>query len=127
MEEERRRVSRLQRNVATEVIIERYDLLVGCIDAIRIFPYLVSSRVLQQKYRQYLDCERTDDDKMMALLREITRSPMENWFNEFIGALSQFPQYHDVADMLAEGSSLLAKCHKCVITLVNHFLYSYSE
>lgn len=104
MEEDRRRVSCLQRTVAAEVVIERYDLLVGCINAIRIFPYLVASRVLQQKYRQYLDCERTDDDKMMALLREVTRSPMENWFNEFIGALSQIPQYHDVAEMLTEGS-----------------------
>ena len=104
MEEEPRRVSRLQRSVANDVVIQRYDFLVGCVDAIRIFPYLVRSKVVQQEYRQYLDGERTDKDKMMALLRELTRSPMESWFNEFIGALSQIPQYHAVVEILVEGS-----------------------
>ena len=104
MEEEQRRVSRLQRSIASDVVIQNYDFLVGCVDAIRIFPYLVRSKVVQQDYRQHLEGERTDKDKMMALLRELTRSPMENWFNEFIGALSQIPQYQAVVGILVEGS-----------------------
>ena len=120
MEEEKRRLSRLQRIVANDVVIQRYDFLVGCVDAIRIFPYLVASRVVQQEYRQYLDGERTDKDKMMALLRELTRSPLENWFNEFIGALSQISQYHAVAEILVEGSQLKGVKTACIIMRVGH-------
>ena len=104
MEEDQQRVARLQRKVANDVVIEKYDFLVGCIDAVRLFPYLVSSKVVQQDFRQYLDGERTDKDKMMALLRELTRSPMDGWFNEFVGALSKVPQYQALAAILVEGN-----------------------
>ncbi|MDA8003152.1 MAG: hypothetical protein MPL62_17855 [Alphaproteobacteria bacterium] len=104
MEEDQQRVSRLQRKVAHDVVIEKYDFLVGCLDAVRLFPYLVSRKVVQKEFLQYLDGERTDKDKMMALLRELTRSPMDGWFNEFVGALSKVPQYQAVAAMLTEGS-----------------------
>lgn len=106
MEEECEMVSRLQRGVANDVIIKNYHYIVGCVNAILIFPYLVSSRMVQHDFRQYLDGERTDKDKMMALLRELTRSPQETWFKEFIGALSRFPQYETVVDHLLKGAIL---------------------
>ena len=68
---------RLQRAVSNDIIINNYHYIVGCVNTILIFPYLVSSRVVQQDFRQYLDGERTDKDKMMALLRELTRCPLE--------------------------------------------------
>ena len=106
MEEEQERVSHLQRGVANDVIIQNYDYIVGCVKAILIFPYLVSSRVVLQDFHQYLDGERTDKDKMMALLRELTRSPEETWFKEFIGALSKIPQYKPIVDHLLKGVML---------------------
>ena len=87
-DEEQERIARLQRGVANDVIILNYDYIVGRVNTILIFPYLVSSRVVQQEFRQYLDGERTDKGKMMALLLELTRSPEETWFKKFIGALS---------------------------------------
>ena len=106
MEEEQERVSHLQRGVANDVIIQNYDYIVGCVNAILIFPYLVSSRVVAQDFRQYLDGERTDKDKMMALLRELNRSPQETCFKEFIGALSKIPQYKTIVDHLLKGDAL---------------------
>ena len=65
MDEEQERISRLQQGAANDVIILNYDYIVGCVNAILIFPYLISSRVVQQEFRQYLDGERTDKGKMI--------------------------------------------------------------
>ena len=104
MEEEQQRVARLQRKVADDVVIEKYDFLVKHIDAVRLLPYLVSSKVVQHDFGEYLDGERTVKNKMMALLRELMRSPMDDWFKEFVGALSKVPQYQAVAAELVEGT-----------------------
>ena len=88
---------------AYDVVISRYDYLVGHVNAILIFPYLVSSKLINPDFRQYLEGERTDKDKMMAVLRELLRSPMESWFEDFINALSKFPQYQSVVDILLAG------------------------
>ena len=106
MEEESRRVSRLQMKAAYDVVIQRYDYLVGHVNAMRIFPYLVSSKLVEPDFGQYLEGERTDKDKMMAVLRELITSPMEGWFKYFIGALSKFPQYNTVVDNLLTGKLL---------------------
>ena len=110
MEEEPKWVLTLQGSVANDVIIKNYHYIVGCVNAILIFPYLVSSRVVQQDFRQYLDGEQTDKDKMMALLRELTRCPLETWFQEFIGALSKILQYKTVVEHLLTGVILQCKC-----------------
>ena len=112
MEGEREMASRLLRAVSDDVIIKNYHYIVGCVNAILIFPYLVSSRVVQQDFRQYLDGERTDQDKMMALLRELTRCPLETWFQEFIGALSKILQYETVVEHLLKGAILQCKRNK---------------
>ena len=99
-DEEQEGIARLQRGVANDVIILNYDYIVGRVITILIFPYLVSSRVVQQEFRQYLDGERTDKGKMMALLLELARNPEKTWFKEFIGALSKIPHYKTVVDHL---------------------------
>ena len=104
MDEYQKRLSCLQKRVAYDVIINNYDFLVGCVDAVRIFPCLVSSRLVEPDFRQFLDGERTDKDKMMALLTELTRRPEGTWFDRFTNALSKFPQYHTVADVLLTGN-----------------------
>ena len=109
MEEEHEWVLSLQRSVSNDVIIKNYHYIVGCVNAILIFPYMVSSRVVQQDFRQYLDGERTDKDKMVALLRELTRCPLETWFQEFIGALSKILQYETVVEHLLKGAILQCK------------------
>lgn len=103
MEEEQETVARLQRDAADDVILQNYSYLVGCVNAILIFPYLVESRMVNQDFRQHLEGERTDKDKMMVLLRELTRSPMDDWFKEFIGALSKISQYKPVVRNLLKG------------------------
>ena len=103
-DEEQERIARLQRGVANDVIILNYDYIVGRVNTILIFSYLVSSRVVQQEFRQYLDGERTDKGKMMALLLELTRSPEETWFKKFIGALSKIPHYKTVVDHLLKST-----------------------
>ena len=104
MEEESKLVSRLQKEAARCVVIKQHGHLVGHVNAVRIFPHLVSSQVFEPDFRQELDYERTDKDKMMLLLRELLRNPMEGWFKEFVGALSKFPQYQSIVDSLLEGS-----------------------
>lgn len=115
MEEELRRVSRLQMKAAYDVVIQRYDYLVGHVNPMHIFPHLVSSKLVEQDFRQYLDGERTDKGKMRAVLRELITSPMEGWFKDFIGALSKFPQYKVVVDTLLTGNSrpLTHHTHTC--------------
>ena len=48
---------------------------------------------------------------MMAVLRELLRSPMEGWFKYFIGALSKFPQYQIVVDTLLTGTTQYKDAH----------------
>ena len=103
MDEDQKRLSRLQKTVAYDVIINNYDYLVGCVNAVRIFPYLVSSRLVEPDFRQFLDNERTDKEKMMALLQELTRNPEGTWFDRFTNALSKLPHYETVADVLLRG------------------------
>ena len=104
MDKERERLSRLQKGAANEVILNNYDYLVDCVNPIHIFPYLVPTRLVDQDFRQCLDHERTDKDKMMALLRRLTRSPERAWFDGFTNALSKVPQYQIVAERLMEGN-----------------------
>ena len=101
---EQQRLARLQRSVACEVIIEQYAYLLEHVDAIRIFPYLVSNRLVEQGFREYLESERTNKDRMARLLRELTRNPEESWFDRFTNALSKVPQYEPVVDILLGGS-----------------------
>ena len=88
------------------------------VNAIRILPHLVSSRLVEPDFSEYLAHERTDKGKMMALLRELLRSPMEGWFKEFISALSSFPQYVIVVNTLLAGTQYRdahmqhAHCHR---------------
>ena len=103
--------ARIQKEIADEVIIKNYNYLVGHVDAIRIFPQLVSSRLVEQDFRQRLDSKQTDKDKMMALLLELTRCTKETWFDEFTNTLSKVPQYETVAAKLLEGD--------CPCTLVS--------
>ena len=97
--------SHLQKRTAYDVIITmaNYDQLVGHVDAIRIFPRLITSRSVDQDFCQRLDHKVTDKEKMMALLRELTKSTEDTWFDEFMNALSKVPQYEKVADNLREG------------------------
>ena len=104
MDKERERLSRLQKGAANEVILNNYDYLVDYVNPIHIFPYLVPTRLVDQDFRQYLDHERTDKDKMMALLRRLTRSPEGAWFDGFTNALSKVSQYQIVAERLMEGN-----------------------
>ena len=105
MEEELKRVCRLQKKAAHEVVIQRYDYLVKHVKAIHILPHLVSSKLVEPDFHQYLDGERTERHKMMVLLRELLTSPMEDWFRNFIGALSKYPPYQTVVDDLLTGES----------------------
>ena len=114
MEEERDVVSRLQRGAANDVIVLNYNYIVGCVNTILIFPYLVSSRVVQQEFRQYLDGERMDKGKMMALLLELTGSPEETWFKEFIGALSKIPHYKTMVDHLLKSTYIIIACNSAL-------------
>ena len=111
MEEEQELIVRLQRDAANEVICQNYAYLVGCVNAVLILPYLVSSKLVDQDFCQRLEGERTDKDKMMALLRELTRNPMECWFKEFIGALSKISQYRIVVDHLLKGALGNVRAH----------------
>ena len=135
MEEESKPVSsRIQKEAACDVIIKNYSFLVGHVDAIRIFPQLVSSRLVEPDFRQRLDCRQTDRDKMMALLHELIRCTEETWFDGFTNALSKVPQYRNVADTLLAGdcprthhihmhllhtSRDSARCHVCIAILGN--------
>ena len=94
---------RLLKETAHDVIIENYDDLVGHIDAIRIFPKLVSSKLVEPDFRQRLDRKETDKDKMMALLQELTRCTEETWFDRFTNALSKVPRYVKIVDKLMKG------------------------
>ena len=96
-------MSRLQKKTACDVVIQRYDYLVRHVNATRILPHLVTSKLVEPDFSEYLDHERTEKDKMMAVLREVLRTPMEDWFKDFIGALSKFPQYQTVVDTLFTG------------------------
>ena len=107
MEEQSKIVSaRIQKETAYDVVIKNYDYLVGHVDAIRIFPKLVSSRLVEQDFRQRLERKETDKEKMMALLQELTRCTEETWFDGFTNALSKVSQYEKVANTLLEGDWL---------------------
>ena len=106
--EELKLVSHLHKKAAHDVVIQRYDYLVKHVKTIHILPHLVSSKLFEPDFHQYLDGERTERDKMMALLRELLSSPMEDWFKYFIHALSEFPPYKTVVDVLLTGES-----HRC--------------
>ena len=103
MEGDPKLVSRLQNKTACDVVIQRYDYLVRHVNATRILPHLVASKLVEPDFSEYLGHERTEKAKMMAVLRELLRSPMEGWFKDFIGALSKFPQYQIVVDTLLAG------------------------
>ena len=105
MEEELKLVSRLQKKAAHDVVIQRYDYLVKHVKAIHMLPHLVSSKLVEPEFQEYLDGERTERNKMMALLRELLSSPMEDWFKYFIHALSKYSPYQTVVDVLLTGES----------------------
>ena len=105
MEEELKLVSRLQKKAAHDVVIHQYDYLVKHVNAIRILHHLVSSKLVEPNFQEYLDGERTERDKMMVLLRELFSSP-QICFRDFIGALSKYPQYQTIADVLLTGCLL---------------------
>ena len=110
MDENREQLSVLQSRTACDVVIQKYDYLVEHVNAVRIFPHLVASGLVEQDFLQYLDGERTDKDKMMALLREVTKCPQESWFDRFTNALSKVPQYEEVAsDLLGEFTQLMSE------------------
>ena len=105
MEEELNLVSRLQKKAAYDVVIQRYDYLVKHVKTSHILPHLVSSKLVEPDFHQYLDGERTEKNKMMVLLRELLSSPMESWFRDFIGALSKYSPYQPIVDVLLTGES----------------------
>ena len=105
MEEESKRVSPLQKKAAHEVVIQRYDYLVKHIKPFLILPKLVASKLIVPDFKDYLDGERTEMKKMMAVLQELLRNPMEDWFEYFIDALSEYRQYQTVVDTLRKGES----------------------
>ena len=105
MEEELKLVSRLQKKAAHDVVIHQYDYLVKHVKAIRILPHLVSSKLVEPDFQEYLDGERSERNKMMVVLRELLSSPMESWFRDFIGALSKYSPYQTVVDVLLTGES----------------------
>ena len=112
MEEGSKLVSlRIQKEIAYAVIIKNYNYLVGHVDAVRIFPQLVSSSLVEPDFRQRLDRKETDKDRMMALLHELVRCTEETWFDGFANALSKVPQYEKVADKLLEGDCLCTHTH----------------
>ena len=96
----------IQKETAYKIVIKDYAYLVGHIDAIRIFPHLVTSRLVEQDFRLLLDYKQTDKAKMMVLLLELTRSTEETWFDGFTNALSKVPQYEKVTNSLMKGDSL---------------------
>ena len=98
--------SRIQKETAYKVIIKNYAYLVEHVDAIRIFPQLVASRLVEQDFRQRLQHKETDKEKMMALLQVLTRCTEETWFDSFTNALSRVPRYVVVAGTLLEGDFL---------------------
>ena len=93
----------VQEEAAYDVIIKNYSYLVGHVKAIRIFPQLVSNRLVEPDFRQYLECKQTDKEKMMELLDQLTKCTEETWFDGFTNALSKVPQYETVADTLLRG------------------------
>lgn len=105
MASRRRKVSfRTQKETAYDVLIKNYSYLVGHVKAIRIFPHLVSSKLVEPDFRQRLDCKQTDKEKMMELLDELMQCTEETWFDGFTNALSKVPQYETVAATLLEGA-----------------------
>ena len=107
MEEKSKLVSsRIQKDTAYKVIIKNYTYLVEHVDAIRIFPHLVTSKLVEQDFRQRLEHKVTEKEKMMALLQALTRCTEETWFDSFTNALSRVPQYEKVAGALLEGDFL---------------------
>ena len=96
--------ARIQKETAHDVIIENYDDLVGQVDAIRIFPQLVSSRLVEPDFLERLERKETSKVKTMALLHELTRCTEETWFDGFTNALSKVPQYVKIADKLMKGA-----------------------
>ena len=66
MEEELKLISRLQKKAAHDVVIQQYDDLVKHVKAIHILPHLVSSKLVEPDFHQYLDGERTERGKMMV-------------------------------------------------------------
>ena len=95
---------RVQKEAAYDVIIKNYSYLVGHVKAIRIFPQLVSNRLVEPDFRQCLECKQTDKDKMMELLDQVTKCTEETWFDGFTNALSKVPLYETIADTLLEGN-----------------------
>ena len=118
--EDRAKLVSFQKETAYDVIIKNYNYLVRHVDAIRIFPQLVSSRLVEPDFRQRLDCRQTDRDKMMALLHELIRCTEETWFDRFTNALSKVPQYENVADKLLKGDCPCTHTH-------THFRHSARE
>ena len=100
---EQQRLDHLERSVACEVVIEQYAYLLKHVDAIRIFPYLLSNKLVELEFGEYLESERTNKDRMARLLRELTRSPEGTWFDRFTNALSKVPLYKPVVDVLLGG------------------------
>ena len=105
MEEELKLVSPLQKKAAHDVVIQRYDYLVKHVKTIHILPHLVSSKLVEPDFHQYLEGERTEKGKIMAVLQELLSSPMEDWFKYFIDALSNYPPYQTVVNTLLTGES----------------------
>ena len=107
MEEKSKLVSsRIQKETAYKVIIKYYAYLVEHVDAIRIFPQLVASKLVEQDFLQRLERKETEKEKMMALLQVLTRCTEETWFDGFTNALSKVPPYEKVAGTLLEGDYL---------------------
>ena len=107
MEEQPKIVSsRIHKETAYDVVIKNYDYLVEHVQALSILPKLVSSRLVEQGFRQRLERKETDKEKMMALLQELARCTEETWFDHFTNALSKVPQYEKVANTLLEGDCL---------------------
>ena len=98
--------SRIQKETAYKVIIKNYAYLVEHVDAIRIFPQLVASKLVEQGFLQRLERKETDTEKTMALIQVLTRCTEETWFDSFTNALSRVPQYEKVAGALLEGDFL---------------------
>ena len=105
MAEELKLVSRLQKMAAHGAVIEQYGNLVEHVKTTYILPHLVSTKLVESDFHQYLDGEPTERHKMMVLLPELLSSPMESWFRDFIGALSKYPPYQTVVDVLLTGES----------------------
>ena len=98
--------SRIEKETAYKVIIKNYAYLVEHVDALRVFPQLVESRLVEQDFRQRLERKETDKEKMMALIQALTRCTEETWFDGFTNALSKVPHYENVAGTLLKGDFL---------------------